>query len=66
MPIAALESAMKTNNISPDTKEDIRQGITAAMNRRKEKNVFNQKELRAMDNLKRGKKIIILPADEGE
>lgn len=63
--LAALESAMKSNNLPLERMEEIRQNIVPAMNRRSKVNMFSKSELQALKNLKNDKNIIILPADKG-
>ncbi|CAH8666644.1 unnamed protein product [Dicrocoelium dendriticum] len=62
--LAALESILKSYNIAPEAQQNVRHRIVPALSHKAETKIFNAAERNALENLKKDKIIVILPADK--
>eukprot|EP00061_Rhincodon_typus_P002654 g18130.t1 len=63
--LATLEATLRTNNINEETQQTIRQTVIPTLTRRSKLNTLSTLERQALEGLKKGKNITILPADKG-
>eukprot|EP00061_Rhincodon_typus_P003024 g19100.t1 len=63
--LATLEATLRTNNISEETQQTIRQTVIPKLTRRSKLNTLNTLERQTLEELQKDKNITTLPADEG-
>ena len=62
---AELEATLKTNNLTEDTKNDIRHQVTNNLLHRRQSVDLNKEEMQAVKDLQKDDDIVILSADKG-